>query len=168
MEPNGADGATPAQDRGEYPSEPLVRPFGYVADTPVIRRIGDRELYLGNGLAADCAHHDREFQYVLSATDDGQPLTTHHHPLDDGPDNDWSTFEAAVDTARTLYRRSGSVLIHCNAGISRSSTLVATTLAAEEHRRFSDTLGIVHEARPHALPHPALHEWAVMYLAAQP
>jgi protein-tyrosine phosphatase len=138
-----------------------------VADEPVIRRIGDRELYLGNGLAADGACHSREFRYVLSATDDEQPLTTHHHPLDDGPDNDWSVFEAAVDTARMLYRRDGSVLIHCNAGISRSSTLAATTLAAEEHRRFNDALDVVHEARPHALPHPALHELAVVYLAAR-
>jgi protein-tyrosine phosphatase len=168
VEPNETDGKTPAQDRDKDPSEPLVRPFGYVANTPVIRRIGDRELYLGNGLAADDAYHDREFRYVLSATDDEQPLTTHHHPLDDGPDNDWPAFEKAVDTARMLYRWDGPVLIHCNAGISRSSTLVAATLAAEEKREFSDALGIVHEARPHALPHPALHELAVVYLAAQP
>jgi protein-tyrosine phosphatase len=168
VEPNRTDGRTPARDRGEDPPEPLVRPFGYVANTPVIRRIGDRELYLGNGLAADDAHHDREFQYVLSATDDEQPLTTHHHPLDDGPNNDWAPFAAAVDTARRLYRREESVLIHCNAGISRSSTLVATTLAAEEHQRFDDALDVVHDARPHALPHPALHESAIVYLAAQP
>ena len=166
MDSNEREGAT-AADRGEGSSELLVRPFGYVADEPVIRRLGDRELYLGNGHAADGARHDREFRYVLSATENEQPLTTHHHPLDDGPDNDWPAFEQAVDTARTLSRRSGSVLIHCNAGISRSSTLVATTLAAEEQREFGDALAIVHEARPHALPHPALHEWAVVYLAAR-
>jgi protein-tyrosine phosphatase len=159
------DETAAATDRN--PSEPLVRPFGHVADRPVIRRIGDRNLYLGNGLAADSEHHDREFRYVLSATDDEHPLTTHHCPLIDGPDNDWLTFEEAVDTARTLYRRDGSLLIHCNAGISRSSTLVATTLAAEENLGFNDALTIVNEARPHAIPHPSLHELAVVYLAAR-
>lgn len=162
-----SDETNAATNQERAASEPLVRPFGYVEDEPVIRRIGDRNLYLGNGLAADSANHGREFKYVLSATDDEYPLTTHHHPLHDGPSNDWSAFEEAVDTARTLYRRNGSLLIHCNAGISRSSTLVATMLAAEENRRLNDALAIVNEARPHALPHPALHELAVIYLASQ-
>jgi hypothetical protein len=149
-------------------SEPIVRPFGYVADRPIIRGIGGRSLYIGNGLAADPEYHDRSFRYVLSATQDEYPLTTHHRPLIDGSGNDWSAFERAVDTARTLYRRDGSLLIHCKAGISRSSTLIATTLAAEEDRQFNDALAIVQDARPHAGPNPALHELAVVYLAAQP
>ena len=146
---------------------PIVRPFGYVEDRPVVRRIGDRDLFLGNGLAADPAHHDRTFAYVLSATREERPLTTHHHPLDDGPGNDWPAFEAAVDATRTLIRREGSVLIHCKAGISRSTALIATALAAEEGEPFSDALTLVQEARPHAVPHPALHELAVVYLAAR-
>jgi hypothetical protein len=151
----------------ENVSAPIVRPFGYVADRPIVRRIGDRDLYLGNGLAADPDPHERTFKYVLSATQDEYPLTTHHRPLIDDSGNDWSAFERAVETARTLYRRDGSLLIHCKAGISRSSTLVATVLAAEEDRQFNDALDIVQEARPHACPNPALHELAVVYLAAQ-
>nr|WP_245757975.1 dual specificity protein phosphatase family protein [Halobiforma haloterrestris] len=58
------------------------------------------------------------------------------------------------------------MLIHCKAGISRSSTLVATAIAAEEDRRFREALRIVQEARPFAMPNPALHELAVVYLAA--
>lgn len=149
-------------------SAPIVRPFGYVADRPIIRRIGDRDLYLGNGRAADSEYHDRTFEYVLSATQDEYPLTTHHRPLIDDAGNDWSAFERVVDTARILHRRDGSLLIHCKAGISRSSTLVATALAAEEGRRFNDSLDIVQNARPHACPNPALHKLAVVYLAAQP
>ena len=147
--------------------KPLVRQMGYVEDEPIIRRIGDRDLYLGNALAASPEHHDRAFEYVLSATDDEHPLTTHHRPLTDGPGNDWPAFEAAVDTARRLYRQEGSVLIHCKAGISRSTTLVATALAAEEDRRFRDALAIVQDARPYAMPNPALHALAVIYLAAR-
>ena len=161
-------GETPTDDRrGESISNLVVRPLGYVENEPVIRRIGDRDLYLGNGHAADPTCRDRAFEYVLSVSTDCYPLTTHHHPLDDGPDNEWDRFERAVDTARTLYDRDGSLLIHCTAGISRSSTLVAATLAAEEKREFHDALSVVQRARPSATPHPALHELAIVYLAAQ-
>lgn len=166
MTPDESDETAATRDRADT-TEPIVRPFDYVADEPIVRRIGDRELYLGNWFAADPEHHDHAFEYVLSATGDERPLTTHHHPLDDGPGNDWSAFEAAVDAARRLYRRDGSVLIHCKAGISRSSVLAATTIAAEEDRRLDEAFAIVHDARPHAVPHPALHESAVVYLAAQ-
>ena len=133
----------------------------------MVRRIGGRDLYLGNALAAEPGRHDREFDFVLSATDEAYPLTTHHRPLVDGPGNAWPAFERAVDTARRLYRREGSVLLHCKAGISRSSALAATAIAAEERRRFRDALDAVHDARPLAMPHPALHELAVVYLAAK-
>lgn len=150
----------------EAPSEIFVRPVGYVEDRAVIRRIGDRDLYLGNRFAAHPDYHDREFEYVLSASTEDHPLTTHHRPLIDGRGNEWSAFEAAADTARRLYRTAGSLLVHCTAGISRSSTLVATALAAEEDRTFHDALALVQDARPHAMPNPALHELGVIYLAA--
>lgn len=136
-----------------------------VDDRPIVRRIDGRDLYLGDGLVAIPGRHDRTFDFVLSLTDVEYPLTTHHRPLADGPGNDWSAFEAAVDSARGLFRRDASLLIHCTIGVSRSSTIVATTLGAEEGRRFDDALSIVREARPSATPHPALHELAVVYLA---
>lgn len=151
----------------ESGGELLVRPLHYINDDPVIRQIGDRNLYLGNWRAADPAYHDQTFTYVLSSTSSTPPMTTHHCPLTDGPDNEWKAFEQAVDTARRLYRRDGSLLIHCTAGISRSSTLIATTIAAEEDRHFHEALSIVKQARPTANPNPALHEWGVIYLAAQ-
>lgn len=144
----------------------LARPLGYVEEEPVIQPIGDRDLFLGNILSADPATHDQSFGDVLSLKTDEQPLTTHHHPLDDGPDNEWREFEAAVRAARQLYRAEGSLLIHCNAGISRSSTLIACLLAVEEGRTYREALDVVHQYRPMAMPHPALQELAVIYLAA--
>ena len=144
----------------------VLRPLHHVEENAVIRRIGDRELYLGNWRAADPEYHDQTFDYVLSPTSSESPLTTHHRPLNDNSDNDWAAFERAIDTARMLYQQEGSLLIHCTAGISRSSTIIAATLAAEEDRRFLDALRIVQRSRPHASPNPALHEWAVIYLAA--
>jgi len=153
-------------DRTDGDEDVLVWPLGHTEQRAVVRPIGERDLFLGNNFAASPEHHDRQFEFVLSATHEPQPLTTHHRPLDDGPDNDWTTFTSAVDTARTLFRRDGAVLVHCKAGISRSTTLVATTLAAEEGRSLRAALDIVHETRPRAMPNPALHEQAVLYLAA--
>lgn len=158
---------TDPAEEDETVSEVLVRPLGHVENEAVVCPIGNRELYLGNWLAADPTFHDRSFDSVLSASRESHPLTTHHHPLHDGPETDWPEFERAVDTARRLYRRDGSLLIHCTAGISRSTTLLATTLAAEETIEFRDALAIVQDARPVAMPHPALHELAVIYLAAR-
>ncbi|ERG88490.1 MAG: putative protein-tyrosine phosphatase [halophilic archaeon J07HX5] len=148
-------------------SNPAVRPVGYVEDDPVIRRIGERNLYLGNKHAAAPEQHDQSFRYVVSVSTEDYPLTTHHHPLDDGPGNDWATFASAVDTARKLLQQDDSVLVHCAAGISRSSTVIATVLAAEEPQSLRESLSTVLQARPSATLHPALHELAVVYLAAR-
>lgn len=145
----------------------FVRPFGYVAPTAVVRRLGDRHLFLGNALAAHPEVCDRAFDSVLSLTRDPRPLTTHHRPLTDDDTNDWRTFADAVDTARRLYRRDGSVLIHCEAGVSRSSAVTAAALAVEDGHRFVDALHLLQDARPHAVPRPALHEQGVVYVAAR-
>jgi len=144
----------------------LVRPLGLVPDAVVLARVGDRDAYIGNVHAANPAYHDREFESVLSATSDPQPLTTHHHPLVDGADNDWATFAAAVDATRDLLARDGSTLVHCKAGVSRSATLLATAIAAEDDRSLHDALDAVNRSRPFATPNPPLVVDAVTYLAA--
>ena len=159
------DSSAPAANALED-DPPLIRPKGYVADEPVIRRIGDRDLFFGNEHAADPTRHDRTFDVVVTVSSDAQPLTTHHRPLADGPGNEWRAFEGAVDTARRCYRRDGPTLIHCEAGISRSTTVIAATLAAEDGLSLREALERVHDARPLAMPNPALHELAVAYLAA--
>lgn len=145
-------------------NSPAVRQFGYVRDEPIIRQVDDGGLYLGNVAAADSFAHDRQFGHVLSATEDEQPLTTHHHPLIDGEGNDWSTFERAIDTARRLYRSDSSLLIHCTVGVSRSSTVLATTLAAERGLPLCEGVEAVRSARPVANINPALRDLASRYV----
>lgn len=149
------------------PPDVYVRPYGYVEPGPVVRRIGERDLFLGNARAADPGDHAEGFAHVLSATSEPRPLTTHHHPLVDGPGTGYREFADAVDAARRLHRREGALLVHCRAGVSRSTALVATAVAAEEGRPLRAALAEVQEARPYAIPHPALHELAVVYLAAE-
>jgi len=159
----GSSDAGTARDRQPV----VVRPFGYVPEEAVIRRVGDCDAYIGNEHAADPAYHDRSFDFVLSATEEPKPSTTHHHSLVDGPGNGWRAFAAAVDDTRTLLERDGSTLVHCRAGVSRSATLLATAIAAEAGRSFRDALDDVQAARPPAMPHPALFENAIVYLAAR-
>lgn len=156
-------GGDPAVDRE---ANVLVRPFGYVPDRAVIRRIGDRNVYIGNGHAADPAYHDETFEHVLSASSDPYPLTTRHHPLVDGHDVEWQAFEAAVDATRTLIRCGCPSLVHCRAGISRSAAILTAAIAVEDDVGVRNALDRVHDARPLAMPHPALFENAVLYHAA--
>lgn len=144
----------------------FVRPYGYAADHPVAVRLGDRDCFLGNEAAATPAC-DREFGSVLSLTREPKPRTTDHHPLTDDAANDWPEFAAACDTARDLLRADGSTLIHCRAGISRSAAVAAAAIAATEDRPFVAVLHAVQDARPHAIPHPALHALGVQYVAAR-
>lgn len=182
----GTAGTTDLSDRAVY-----VRPKGYVEPRAVVERIGDRNLFVGNFRAAtawdDSAaaepHRDgaaphrgstaephrppRPFDTVLSVGSDSYRATTHHRPLVDGPETDWPAFADAVDTARDLHRTDGSLLVHCRAGISRSVAVLAATLAVEEDRSFHDALSLVQDARPHGIPHPALHRLGVIYVAAR-
>lgn len=201
---NTADSTTDTTDSAEQTV--YVRPKGYVEPHPVVERIGDRDLYVGNYRAATAPHRDDtaaqhrgdtaaphrddataphrdaaaphrddaaqhrdspDFDAVLSVGSDSYSATTHHRPLVDGPETDWPAFAAAVETARHLHRADGSLLVHCKAGISRSVAVLATTLAAAENRSFHDALSVVQAARPHAIPHPALHRLGVIYLAAR-
>ncbi len=142
----------------------VVRPFGRCHDGPIARRIGDRDLFVGNRHAADPEQYDRSFDRVLSLTADQAPATTHHQPLNDGPENDWPAFEAAADAARGLPG-DGRSLIHCSHGISRSPIVAAAAVAVVEHRPLADALSLVRSARPPAVPHPKLREQAVWYVA---
>jgi hypothetical protein len=144
-----------------------VRPYGHVSDQPVVHQISSRDLFVGNRAAGEQVDRITAVDSVLSLTADPLETTTHHRPLVDGPTNDWRSFEAAADTARTLYDDDGTVLVHCKAGISRSATIAATAIAAAESRSFVDALHEVQDAHPDAVPHPALHEQAVCYLAAK-
>jgi len=84
----------------------------------------------------------------------------------DDANDDWGRFAAAVDAARRLLARDGAVLIHCEAGVSRSSAVAAAALAVREDRQFVDALHEIQDYRVHAIPHPALHALGVQYVAA--
>jgi protein-tyrosine phosphatase len=144
----------------------VVRPKGYVHDEPVVRRVGDRALCIGNRAATESERVAERFAHVLSVNAEPGLATTHHRPLVDSEDATWERFAAAVDAARALHDREGALLVNCRAGVSRSTAVLAAALAAAEDRAFVDALHAVQDARPHAVPHPRLHDLGVAYVAA--
>lgn len=122
------------------------------------------ELFLGNVYAAK-EGYDHEFDHVLTVSENEQPLTTDHQPLRDNMTISYERFEAAVDLARERYREEGSLLIHCSAGLSRSVTVMATMLTAEEvYPSFEHAVAKIQQSQSEAYPNPALLEQAERYL----
>ncbi|WP_248516539.1 protein-tyrosine phosphatase family protein [Salinarchaeum laminariae] len=157
---------------GREQDGPIARLYGCHPERPIVRQIGDRPLFLGNRFAADPDGCDRRFDVVLTVAEEREPGTTHFQPLVDGYEAEWDRFRDAADAARRLYRECDaadadcdSLLVHCKAGISRSNTVIATTIACEEDRSLLDAFDLVRAARPHAVAHPRLHELAVVYVA---
>jgi protein-tyrosine phosphatase len=81
--------------------------------------------------------------------------------------NDQSAFTAAVETTRTHSQDDESQLVHCAAGISRSATVIATALAAEEDWTFNASADFVQAHRQCARPHPKLRVNALSYLTTE-
>lgn len=85
-----------------------------------------------------------------------------HHPLRDG-ENDFEDFADAVDAVRDALQSDDSVLVHCQAGASRSVTVLATALAAENETEFDSELYKCQMTGVY--PSPELLELAKEYLA---
>jgi atypical dual specificity phosphatase len=157
---------TPSPDRDIRTVPPNVDPTRTTPRAAAVR-IGTRDLWIGNEGAANPAHLETlgiAPSHVVTLTRRPTEATTDHYPLDDARVNDQTTFTAAVETTRTHYRNDESQLVHCAAGISRSATVIATALAAEEDRAFGAGVDIVQAHRRRAHPHPKLRVNALSYL----
>ena len=162
---------TDSEDPTEQPDSP-VRTIPHDADPDTFpqalaARIGDRDLWIANGGAIESNHlaaMDLDPEYVVSVNQTETWATTDHHPLKDGYVNDQQKFSAAVETTRERIRDDGSVIVNCSAGISRSSTVIATAIAAEDEVSFEDVVEEIRATRPRARPHPKLQLNAYAYL----
>ena len=75
-------------------------------------------------------------------------------PLYDEPGfNIREHFEEGIDFLREQLQN-GSVLVHCNAGISRSTTIILAFLMKEKKMGLNEALELVRIARPIAKPNP--------------
>lgn len=133
-------------------------------------RIGDRNLWLANRGGAQPEHLDAmelSPEYVVTVNRRPTAATTDHYPLHDGYVNDQTEFIAAVEGVRQRNRESGDVLVHCAAGISRSTTVLAVTMAVDESISFGEAVEEVQTYRERARPHPKLQVNALSYLVTE-
>lgn len=130
----------------------------------VLEEVEDN-LFLGNRLAAVRREHDRRFNHVVTVSREREPMTTAYYPMRDGRGNDPEAFASAVKAARYYYRSPGTLLVHCEAGISRSTTIIATVLVAEKQAQsFAHAIEQIRDVRPDARPADALIDSAEQYL----
>lgn len=151
---------------GEQSGAVRTHPSEGVFD-PGACRIGERELWIANEDAVDPEMLDTlnlDPDYVVSVNHDSTAATTDHYPLRDGYVNSYDEFIAAVRAARERIRDDGTVIVNCAAGISRSATIIATALAAEESRPFDDVIDEIRETRDYARPNVKLVLSACRYL----
>lgn len=81
-------------------------------------------------------------------------ITYKYLPIYDTPEFDIkSTFKEAIMFLKTGLQN-GSILVHCNAGISRSSTIVIAYIMKEREESLLSAFELVKSARPIAKPNP--------------
>jgi atypical dual specificity phosphatase len=134
----------------------------------VAARIGNRELWIANAGAIQPDHLaalDLTPEYVVSLNRTPTEVTTDYHPLKDAHVNDQQQFTKAVHVVRDRIQRDGEVIVNCQAGISRSSTVIATAIAAEDELSFETAVEEIKHTRKRADPHPKLQLNAQAYLA---
>lgn len=130
-------------------------------------RIGTRDLWIGNQWATESEYFDQmdlEVAHIIALNLRPGDATTDHQELRDGRINDPDAFATAVNIVREKYQAKGQILVSCAAGISRSATVAATVLSAEEKLPFEAAVTEIQKHRKRAEPHPKLQVNALYYL----
>ena len=61
-------------------------------------------------------------------------------------------FAKSMDLMRTALEAGGAVLVHCNSGANRSSSVVAGYMMLTQGKRFDEVMPIIFEKRPIVCP----------------
>jgi protein-tyrosine phosphatase len=80
----------------------------------------------------------------------------------DGP-HDYERFEAAVEYVLNALDRGDRVLVHCQAGVSRSGGVCSVVLADHDDMSLSDALRDVQAARDVVNPAPEIRDSMTQY-----
>jgi len=90
---------------------------------------------------------------------------SHYIPLQDG-ENEQTEFNTAVRKMINLIRHNRPVLVHCNMGVSRSATILATALSRIESISFDKALQEIEQHKPNVNPSQELRVHAQNYLSS--
>jgi len=126
-----------------------------------MRQVRDN-LWIGDCL--DAKRHHEDFDTIISMVRIDQYDSGHadyRFPIADGS-HDHYTFAKAVRQARASYDDGDKLLVHCQAGVSRSTAVVTAMLAVKEDKSWEDVL---YETRAgHAPVSPELVRSAKRYI----
>lgn len=153
--------------------EPLDQGFGMVLDHSLDLQVGAVRSFLL--LSSQDAAHDMEtlrthqVTHILNVAY-GVPnlfpeqLIYKTLPILDIPDTDITAFlEECNNFIDEAKDQSGVVLVHCNAGVSRSASIVIGYLMARERLSFEDAYSQVKSARPSARPNAGFYHQLLHY-----
>lgn len=104
-----------------------------------MRQVRDN-LWIGDCL--DAKRHHEDFDTIISMVRIDQYDSGHadyRFPIADG-EHDHHTFGKAVRQARESYDEGGKLLVHCQAGVSRSTAVVTAMLAVKEDKSWVEVL----------------------------
>ncbi|ALC44075.1 Mkp, partial [Drosophila busckii] len=142
-------------------SEPLeARQYGFVVDTKpdsVPACILSEFLYLGSQDAVTAENVIKyKLTHILSVGIETPQIelpptvTCKHLPCLDLPETDLLQYvlPVAIDFIEQAHSTKGCVLVHCNAGVSRSSAVVIGYLMKRRDMRFEEAYNLVKSWRP--------------------
>ena len=91
-------------------------------------------LYIGNW------HEARVAQgfYIVTVAEDSEFVGNEHFKLVDGPGNEETIFQEAVDAVCGAYRNNQKVLVHCIGGRSRSAAVIIAAAVVLTERPFCE------------------------------
>jgi len=126
-------------------------------------------VYIGDiqdGRTVDEAEWDITVITLCSVLDESHSLTEKNYiPLKDG-ENSNEKFANAIQLTTSKIRTETPVLVHCNMGVSRSATILATAISVIYGKSFESALNDIRDVRPNINPKPELREQAVNYLSS--
>lgn len=117
---------------------------------------------------------DHEFDEVVSlgyrthlGLGDSDPSTTgDRFVFPDGP-HEYPVFEAAVDYTIDCLERDETVLVHCQAGVSRSAGVCAAAVSTRQNLTADQAVAKVKKARPVVDPTEEIWKSTLKYITAE-
>ena len=131
----------------------------WIGAAPSARELPDDHRF---GHVLTLGYFDRLGYELPPASDTGDQFV-----FPDSPDHEYTQFAAAVDHLRKRLREPANcpVLVHCQAGISRSCAVCTAALAVERELSFDIAYRLVEDARPKVDPIPSLRQSARQYIS---
>ncbi|KAL3269683.1 hypothetical protein HHI36_008743, partial [Cryptolaemus montrouzieri] len=138
------------------PVETINRPYGYVVDNKPDDKPAKilNHLYLGS---QDCCKKEiLEEHHITNVLSVGiqapcvyDGITYHFLNCLDLPEtNIWEIIKNSVSVIRNSVMKCENILVHCNAGVSRSASIVIGYLILEQKFDYVDAFDYVHSIRP--------------------